>query len=167
MVQYKDIIESRYNRQNWQLLLHDIFGNKVKFWNTPSPVSTSSLFAKQALWLGTITLSDEQTISIYEVELADSVDIVRNRRGIRDMLLTTWRNNGNSGAFMFCYRKNESVLRFSYVSETWGFNKKGDYEKISTDTKRYTYLLGEGRGCRTAIEQFKVLRDSKQALSDI
>ena len=167
MVPYKDIIESRYNRQNWQLLLHDIFGNKVKFWNTPSPVSTSSQFAKKALWLGTITLSDEQTISIYEVELADSVDIERNRRGIRDMLLTAWRNNGNAGAFMFCYRKNESVLRFSYVSETWGFNKKGDYEKISTDTKRYTYLLGEGRGCRTAIEQFKVLRDSKQALSDI
>ena len=88
MVPYRDIIESRYNRQNWQLLLHDIFGNKVKFWNTPSPVSTSSQFAKQALWLGTITLSDEQTISIYEVELAESVDIERNRRGIRDMLLT-------------------------------------------------------------------------------
>ena len=95
------------------------------------------------------------------------MNIERNRRGIRDMLTTDWRNMGYAGAFMFCYRKNESVLRFSYVSETWGFNKQGDYEKISTDTKRYTYLLGEGRGCRTAIEQFKVLRDSKQALSDI
>ncbi len=164
---YKEIIESRYNRQNWQLLLRDIFGSKIKFWSTPSNVATSSTFAKQALWLGTITLSDEQTIAVYEVELADSVDIERNRRGIRDMLLTAWRNNGNAGAFMFCYRKNESVLRFSYVSETWGFNKQGEYEKISTDTKRYTYLLGEGRGCRTAIEQFKTLRDSKQALSDI
>ena len=68
---------------------------------------------------------------------------------------------------MFCYRKNESVLRFSYVSETWGFNKKGDYEKLSTNTKRYTYLLGEGRGCRTAIEQFNALKDSKQSLSDV
>ena len=147
---YRSIIESKYNRQNWQLLLHDIFGSKVKFWNTPSEVLTSSHFAKKSLWLGTITLSDEQTISVYEVELADSVDIERNRRGIRDMLLTSWRNNGNAGAFMFCYRKTESVLRFSYVSETWGFNKQGEYEKITTDTKRYTYLLGEGRGCRTA-----------------
>ena len=164
---YKEVIESRYNRQNWQLLLHDIFGNKIKFWNTPYDVPTNSQFAKQVFWLGTITLSDEQTISIYEVELSESVDIERNRRGIRDMLLTSWRSNGNVGAFMFCYRKNESLLRFSYVSETWGFNKQGDYEKISTDTKRYTYLLGEGRGCRTAIEQFRVLRESKQALSDI
>ena len=110
---YRPIIESRYNRENWQLLLHDIFGNKIKFWHTPSVVGTNSQFAKQALWLGTITLSDERTISVYEVELADSVDIERNRRGIRDMLLTAWRNNGNAGAFMFCYRKNESVLRFS------------------------------------------------------
>ena len=140
---YKEVIESRYNRQKWQELLHDIFGSKVKFWGTPSEVPTSSQFAKRALWLGTITLSDEQTISIYEVELTDSVDIERNRRGIRDMLLTQWRNNGNAGAFMFCYRKNESVLRFSYVSESWNFAEDGRYKKESTDTRRFTYLLGE------------------------
>ena len=85
---YKNVIESKYDRQNWLLLLRDIFGNKAKFWNTPSDVPTNSPFARQALWLGTITLSDNQTISVYEVELSDSVDIERNRRGIRDMLLT-------------------------------------------------------------------------------
>ena len=164
---YKEVIESRYNRQNWQLLLHDIFGNKIKFWNTPSAISTSRQFAKQALWLGTITLSDNQTISIYEVELSDSVDIERNRRGIRDMLLTDWRNNGNAGAFMFCYRKNESVLRFSYVSEAWTFAADGSYQKESTDAKRFTYLLGEGHRSRTAIQQFEKLRDSSLTLKDL
>lgn len=164
---YKEVIESRYNRQNWQKLLHDIFGSKVKFWSTPSMVTTSSQFAKQALWLGTITLSDEQTISIYEVELSDSVDIERNRRGIRDMLLTSWRNNGNAGAFMFCYRKNESVLRFSYVSESWKFAEDGSYQKETTDTRRFTYLLGEGHRSRTAIQQFEKLRDSGLSLKDL
>ncbi len=164
---YKEIIESRYNRQNWQLLLHDIFGSKIRFWNTPSVVTTSSPFAKQALWLGTITLSDEQTIAVYEVELSESVDIERNRRGIRDMLLTAWRNNGNAGAFMFCYRKNESVLRFSYVSESWKFADDGSYQKESTDTRRYTYLLGEGHRSRTAIQQFEKLRDSGLSLKDL
>ena len=164
---YKEVIESRYNRQNWQLLLHDIFGNKIKFWNTPSTIPTSSQFAKQALWLGTITLTDNQTISIYEVELSESVDIERNRRGIRDMLLTDWRNNGNAGAFMFCYRKNESVLRFSYVSEAWTFAEDGSYQKESTDAKRFTYLLGEGHRSRTAIQQFEKLRDSSLTLKDL
>ena len=164
---YKEVIESRYNRAAWQQLLHDIFHNKVNFWNRPSEVHVSSRLAKQALNLGKISLSDGESIAVYEVELADNVNIERNRRGIRDMFTTDWHNMGYAGAFMFCFRKDESVLRFSYVSETWGFNKQGEYEKISTDTKRYTYLLGEGRGCRTAIEQFKILHDSKLTLSDI
>jgi len=163
---YKEIIESKYNRESWQQLLHDIFLNKVTFHNSPGKVHVSNHLAKEALNLGYIKLSDGLTIAIYEVELSGNVDIERNRRGIRDMLTTDWRTN-HAGAFMFCYRKNESILRFSYVSETWGFNKQGEYEKISTDTKRYTYLLGEGRGCHTAIKQFGKLKESKQALTDI
>lgn len=164
---YKEIIESKYDREAWQQLLHDIFRNKVSFWNRPSAVHVNSRLAKEALNLGKISLADGEAIAIYEVELTERVDIERNRRGIRDMLTSDWRNMGYAGAFMFCYRKNESVLRFSYVSETWGFDKQGNYEKISTNTKRYTYLLGEGRGCRTAVEQFCVLKNSKQTLSDI
>ena len=163
---YKEIIESKYNRESWQQLLHDIFLNKVTFHNSPGKVHVSSHLAKEALNLGFIKLSDGLTIAIYEVELSDNVDIERNRRGIRDMLTTDWRTN-HAGAFMFCYRKNESILRFSYVSETWSFNKQGEYEKRSTETKRYTYLLGEGRGCHTAIKQFGKLKESKQTLNDI
>ena len=164
---YKEVIEAKYNREAWQQLLHDIFLNKVQFYNSTSEVKVNSRLAKSALYIGRISLSDGESLGIYEVELADKVDIERNKRGIRDMLTKDWKDMGHAGAFMFCYRKNESVLRFSYVSETWGFNKKGDYEKLSTNTKRYTYLLGEGRGCRTAIEQFSALKESKQTLSDV
>ena len=164
---YKEIIESKYNREAWQQLLHDIFLNNVSFWRSPKEVKANSRLAKNALNLGKISLSDGEALAIYEVELSDKVDIERNRAGIRDMLTKDWRDMGYAGAFMFCYRKNESVLRFSYVSETWGFNKDGIYEKLSTNTKRFTYLLGEGRGCRTAIEQFGALKNSKLALSDV
>ena len=61
---------------------------------------------------------------------------------------------------MFCYRKNESVLRFSYVSEAWTFAEDGSYQKESTDAKRFTYLLGEGHRSRTAIQQFEKLKES-------
>jgi len=164
---YKEVIEAKYNREAWQGLLYDIFRNKVKFWRMPTPIHVSSRLAKEAFSLGNISLSDGETIAVYEVELNEKVDIERNRRGIRDILTTDWRNMGYAGAFVFGYRKNESVLRFSYVSETWGFNKQGEYEKVSTDTLRYTYLLGEGRGCRTAIDQFSTLKNSKQTLADI
>lgn len=164
---YKEIIESKYNREAWQQLLHDIFLSNVSFWRSPKEVKANSRLAKNALNLGKISLSDGEALAIYEVELSDKVDIERNRAGIRDMLTKDWHDMGYAGAFLFCYRKNESVLRFSYVSETWGFNKDGIYEKLSTNTKRFTYLLGEGRGCRTAIEQFGALKNSKLALSDV
>lgn len=163
---YKSIIESKYNRKNWQLLLHDIFGSRANLQQQPFHVETSSSLAKSAQCLGKITLSDEQTIAVYEVELSDSVDIERNRRGIRDMLASSWRGI-HAGAFMFCYRNNESVLRFSYVSESWTFAEDGTYKKESTDTKRFTYLLGEGHRSRTAIQQFEKLRDSALSLKDL
>lgn len=163
---YKSIIESKYNRKNWQLLLHDIFGSRANLQQQPFVVETSSSLAKNALCLGKITLSDEQTIAVYEVELSDRVDIERNRRGIRDMLASAWRGI-HAGAFMFCYRNNESVLRFSYVSESWTFAEDGTYKKESTDTRRFTYLLGEGHRSRTAIQQFEKLKDSSLNLKDL
>uniref|UniRef100_UPI00272A45A4 Eco57I restriction-modification methylase domain-containing protein n=1 Tax=uncultured Parasutterella sp. TaxID=1263098 RepID=UPI00272A45A4 len=164
---YQEIIESKYNRESWQQLLTDIFRSKAQFWRAPSPVHVSIKIAKEALLLGKISLADGESIAVYEVELNDNVDIERNKRSIRDMLTKDWRDMGHAGAFIFAHRHNESALRFSYVSETWGFNKRGEYERVSTDTMRYTYLLGEGRGCRTAIDQFIKLRDSKQTLQDI
>ena len=65
---YKEVIESRYNREAWQQLLHDIFRGKVSFWNRPSEVHVSSRLAKQALNLGKISLSDGESIAVYEVE---------------------------------------------------------------------------------------------------
>ena len=53
---YKEVIESKYNRQKWQVLLHDIFGSKADLWASPYEISTNSDLSKQTFWLGTITL---------------------------------------------------------------------------------------------------------------
>ena len=164
---YRKIIESKYNRQNWQELLYDIFRRNVEFWQEPLSVPVDNSLATSALYLGKITLHDGNTIAVYEVELSDSVQIERNRAGIRNLLCSNWRNIGCTGAFMFCYRRNEAVLRFSYVSESLTFAEDGTLKKESTDTKRFTYLLGEGHRSRTAIEQFEKLRDSELLLKDI
>ena len=164
---YKSVIESKYNRENWQELLHDIFGNKVEFYIHTAEVNVNKDIARSALYLGKISLNDGKTIGIYEVELCDSVHIENNKVAIRNLLTSDWRMNGFAGAFMFCFKKNESILRFSYVSEVWGFNEDGKYEKQSTNTKRFTYLLGEGHGGRTAIDQFKSLKNSALTLDDI
>ena len=164
---YKPIIESAYNRKNWQELLHDIFGRRITFFATPTRIDVNSDTAKSALYLGKIDLADGKTIAVYEVPLSESVVIERNKVSIRNLLVSHWRNSGFAGAFMFCFKENEAVLRFSYVSEIMAFNEDGKLGTEATDTKRYTYVLGEGRGCRTAIEQFSKLKESAQNLSDV
>ena len=164
---YRPIIESAYNRKNWQELLHDIFGRRITFFATPTRIDVNSDTAKHALYLGKIDLADGKTIAVYEVPLSESVVIERNKVSIRNLLVSHWRNSGFAGAFMFCFKENESVLRFSYVSEIMAFKEDGKLGTEATDTKRYTYVLGEGRGCRTAIEQFSKLKESAQNLSDV
>ncbi len=164
---YRSIIESKYNRQNWQSLLHDIFQNKVQFWQQPQEVVVDKKMAKSALYTGKISLSDGHIIAIYEVELSDNVVIERNRVGIRNLLLSSWRNMGCAGAFMFCFRQDEATLRFSYVSESFAFTEAGTLTKESTDTKRFTYFLGEGHRSRTAETQFEKLKKSTLDLKAI
>ena len=165
---YRQVIESKYNREKWQELLHDIFRKEVTFWTQPQPVALpNDDTAKNALYLGKIKLSDGNIIAIYEVELSDKVVIERNRAHIRNLLCANWRGIGCAGAFMFCFRQNEASLRFSYVSESFVFAEDGSLRRESTDTKRFTYLLGEGHRSRTAIEQFKTLQKSNHTLMDV
>ena len=89
---YKEVIEAKYNREAWQQLLHDIFLNKAQFYNSTSEVKVNSRLAKSALYIGRISLSDGESLGVYEVELADKVDIERNKRGIRDMLTKDWKD---------------------------------------------------------------------------
>ncbi len=114
-----------------------------------------------------ISLPGGETLAVYEVRLSDRVDLTRNRSGIRDLLTPHWRGMGCAGAFMLCHSAAGGALRFSYVSETWGFDAQGRYGKVATATRRYTYLLGEGAACRTAAQQFAALRDSRLTLSDV
>ena len=163
---YKEILESKYNRSAWQNFLHDIFGKRITL-REPVAIDVKHEIAKRAFYLGKITLADNQLIAIYEVELNSNVNIERNKVSLRNLLVSQWRDSGFAGAFMLCYSRDESVLRFSYVSENYRFDENHQYKKFSTDTKRYTYVLGENRPCRTAIERFTQLRDSNQTLDDV
>lgn len=158
---YKSIIESKYNRNSWMQLLSDIFGKRAEFWQSQKMIKDlDHTVAQWAVQLGKITLQDGNIIAVYEVELAGSVQLERNRAAIRNLLCTHWRSQGCAGAFMFCQRKNESALRFSYVSEAWTFKEDGSYVKEATEPRRYTYYLGEGHRSRTAIDQFTKLKSS-------
>lgn len=166
-MEYRKVLESKYNRVAWESMLYDIFQQHVEFYQSPAQVTVDKSVATQAYYIGKVTLSDNQLIAIYEVELTNTIHIEQTKVKIRNLLTSEWRSNGFAGAFMLCYQSDESVLRFSYVSEVYRFDNNKQLKKKATDTKRYTYLLGEGKRCRTAESQFEELKKSNLTLDDV
>ncbi len=164
---YNETLTKPYQREAWQRLLGDIFQSNARLDISPSPVEVNKDLAKHAFCLGHVKLADENTLGVYEVELAPNVNISRNRRGIRDLLTNEWRYAGHVGAFVLSHKEGDSVYRFSYVSSIYGFNEAGEYLRQETDTRRFTYLLGASLPCRTAAQRFETLSKSPKRLEDV
>ena len=76
----QSVVEARYNRVNWQKLLHGIFGARVQFFATPMSIVVEKTIADEAVYLGKITLPDSHEIAVYEVNIINELEsIFRDR----------------------------------------------------------------------------------------
>ena len=103
----------------------------------------------QILRLGTINIPMNPT-DVFDLTVSNHVQMERNRVTIQQLvrrIMSTY-----SSAFMvFHYDDSERWdWRFTFCS------KKGNNHE-STDSKRYTFLLGPNQSCRTAAENFNKL----------
>ncbi len=139
--------------------------------------------ASKALKLGYVLLNEndiERQIAVYEVALAKGIILERNRVGLRNLLRKYWKNI--DAAFIVYHNTDASTSsatastssahgkwRFTYVSELTGYDADGNFQKIQTEPKRYTYMLGEGESTRTAAERFALIakKASKATLDDV
>ena len=115
----------------------------------------------QILRLGTINIPMNPT-DIFDITVSNHVQMERNRVTIQQLvrrIMSTY-----SSAFMiFHYDDNERWdWRFTFCS------KQGN-NKETTDSKRYTFLLGPNQSCRTAAENFNKLaaKNGEIELDDI
>jgi adenine-specific DNA-methyltransferase len=168
--QIHSLFKQRYNQSSWKQFLTEAF---VKTRLLASPEILTGIdanVASQVQKLGFITLDEngiERQIAVYEVTLAEGIILERNRVGLRNLLRKYWKDI--DAAFIVYHRPGVSNWRFTYVSELTGFNAEGDFVKIKTEPKRYTYVLGEGESTRTAAERFTTIanKGSKATLDDV
>ncbi|OBQ32500.1 MAG: hypothetical protein AN487_22240, partial [Anabaena sp. CRKS33] len=126
--------------------------------------------ATNAQKLGYILLDEngiDRQIAVYEVTLANGIILERNRVGLRNLLRKYWQNI--DAAFIVYYHPENTNWRFTYVSELTGYDPEGEFIKITTEPKRYTYILGEGESIKTAVERFEriINKGNKATLDDI
>ena len=103
-----------------------------------------------------------EPLQIFDITVSDRVMMERNRVNIQRLIRSVM--DFYSCAFMIFHYEDDTRWdwRFTYC------HKSGNKEE-TTDSKRYTFLLGPGQSCRTAADNFMALyqrRDSLQ-LKDI
>lgn len=168
--QIHSLFKQRYNQISWKQFLTEAFA-KTRLLASPEILTgIDANVASQVQKLGFITLDEngiERQIAVYEVTLAEGIILERNRVGLRNLLRKYWKDI--DAAFIVYYRPGVPNWRFTYVSELTGFNAEGDFVKIKTEPKRYTYVLGEGESTRTAAERFTAIanKGSKATLDDV
>lgn len=168
--QIHNLFKQRYNQNNWKQFLGEAFA-KSRLLATPETLTGIDInVASQVQKLGYITLNEngiERQIAVYDVTLAQGIILERNRVGLRNLLRKYWKDI--DAAFITYHNNEKSNWRFTYVSELTGYDSDGEFVKIKTEPKRYTYVLGEGESTRTAAERFTAIanKGSKATLDDV
>ena len=163
----KEYLSSRY--QGWSSFLHNvifpIFGED-DFENGFETELLESQPERKQLAEATGIRSIKQVgmiyvgvepLHIFDVTVNDRVMMERNRVNIQRLIRTVM--DQYSCAFMLFHYEGDTRWdwRFTYC------RKSGNKEE-TTDSKRYTFLLGPGQSCRTATDNFMALYDKRNSL---
>lgn len=168
--QIQELFNHRYIQENFKQFLGETFANALLL---PSPEILPGIdtnVASGAQKLGYIMLNEngiDRQIAVYEVTLAQGIILERNRIGLRNILRKYWKDI--DAAFITFHHPEDTNWRFTYVSELTGYDADGEFIRIKTEPKRYTYVLGEGESTRTAAERFLILANKgrKATLDDV
>ena len=98
-----------------------------------------------------------EPLQIFDVTVSDRVMMERNRVNIQRLIRAVM--DQFSCAFMLFHYEDDTRWdwRFTYC------RKSGNKEE-TTDSKRYTFLLGPGQSCRTATDNFMALYDKRDSI---
>jgi tRNA1(Val) A37 N6-methylase TrmN6 len=171
--QLKDIFQQTYAFPQWKQVFDDIFPNK-EYLQKPASVEDSSGKTKSVLQLGTIRLLNNRNIIILEAEVKKNIQIVKNRRELRDIASKFIDQTNNHGVFIFYYSedKNQLDYRLSFISRVSEIDEDGNFQKFETAKKRYTYLLGVNESGTTAAKRLlelaaKAKQNNNAELKDV
>ena len=154
----KNILSASFDFNVWQDLLEKIFP-RVEIFTSVAKITDSHV--KDGGHVGNIRLNDDHSLAIFSFEVADNVQISRNRKSLRDIAAKYVDQGLIHGALVFYYSQNQDNYRLTFIAKQTYFNENGELVKTETAPKRYTFLLGKNEPCTTAASRLKELADKK------
>lgn len=156
----KSILSSAYSINTWKPILSMLFGNKIEYL-TKSKVITDERI-KSGGHIGNIRLDDGKNIAIFDMEVADSINIRKNRKGLRDIAADYIDQALTHAALVFYYSSNQADYRLTYIAKQTYFTPEGEFIAKETAPKRYTFLLGKNESCTTAAIRLLELAEKRK-----
>ena len=154
----KNILSAKFDFDIWKDLLEKIFP-KVEVYTSVAKIADSHV--KDGGHVGNIRLDDGRSLAIFRFEVADNVQISRNRKSLRDIAAKYVDQGLIHGALVFYYSQSQDDYRLTFIAKQTYFNENGELVKKETAPKRYTFLLGPNEPCTTAASRLKELADKK------
>lgn len=151
ITEIRNILENPYDRKVWKLFIQTQFTNNNLLANdAPLHLGKSDLY-KDCLSLGNYAVDDYTKIGIFEVQLADKINLTRNRVALRNLIKDITKQV--AGAMVVFVQGDK--WRFSYISKRKVKNlDTNTIEDKETAPKRYTYLFGKNEKALTAAIRF-------------
>ena len=161
----KHILSSKFDFEKWKDLLGTMF---LKIDYLSKPIQIDAGLVKSGGQVGTIRLDDGRSLGLFKFEVADNIQIARNRKGLRDIAIKYVDQDIIHGALVFYYSENQADYRLTFVSKQTSLNEDGAFVTKETAPKRYTFLLGENEPCTTAaIRLHELVRKQTVYLTDV
>ena len=154
----KNILSAKFDFDIWKDLLEKIFP-KVEVFTSVAKIADSHV--KDGGHVGNIRLDDGRSLAIFRFEVADNVQISRNRKSLRDIAAKYVDQGLIHGALVFYYSQNQDDYRLTFIAKQTYFNESGELVKKETAPKRYTFLLGKNEPCTTAANRLIELANKK------
>ena len=161
-----NILQSKYSLDNWQTVYNYLFP-KCKLFQIPSQIEENSDLIDRMRQVGEVELHGEKLL-FFDVDVNNKVDLKRNRVALNNVL-AKWLTAGQYDAAIGIFHSDTNdSYRFTFARKSVHFNEVGEIVKERTNAKRYTYILGPGKHCRTAQQRFSRLHDIVNAtLADV
>lgn len=156
---FEQTLTSAYDSQKYVDFIREmITGVKILAPEKASkPYNTFSAFVENFYHVGEYVDKDGESIGIFAVELKRGESIERARTAQRTFVKSLLTDGGYAGALVAFYSEGgmspiNITWRFSFIRMDYEF-AKGKIKETLTPAKRYSYLVGNGEPCHTAMDR--------------
>jgi hypothetical protein len=150
-----------YNQNDWKDWLLQLFGQQISFESLAEKISIQKGSAKSIERYASIVLSDNKNIAVLDIVTTKDVQIARNRVALRDIAFKLIDQDKYHGLLVFYHSEDISQLdyRLSFISSQTIIDEDGIILQQSTNTKRYSFVLGANESCTTATNRLLDLKN--------